>query len=142
MEVQSSGAPIKFERTPELEDTPPRKLVCSGRKEKKIRGLEALMGWFQSKGGMELKEPCLCDDAKPNDVFVHSYGETGQQVWLLGQNGIWDRVKIGREHPTITTHRLVIAEGRPSWVTRKTVATYGYRKKTDTSEFRRLLYHT
>lgn len=132
----------KVERTPELDGTPPRKLVCSRRREKKIRGLEVLMGWFEAKGGTELKEPCLCDDALPNDVFVHSFGRDGEQVWLLGETGVWMKVNGGREHPSIPTHRLVISEGRPSWVTRKTIATYGYRKKGDLSESQTFLWLT
>lgn len=120
----------KGERPPDLGDQP-RQSVCSSRREKKIRGLEVLMGWFESRGYGELKEPYLYDGARPGDIFVHTFGSCGQQVWMLGENGIWAGVYPAQEHPTVPTHRLFIAEGRPSWVTRKTVATYGYRKKGD-----------
>jgi hypothetical protein len=85
------------------------------------------MGWHHSEGDAALEHPSPCDDVELGDLFVHAHG-TSVQVWMRSDNG-WDVIRAGHAHPSLIDHRLLIKDGKPSWVTRQTVATYSYRKK-------------
>lgn len=86
------------------------------------------MGWFISSGSHPLEAPPSDDGAEFGDVFVHSFGEDQVQVWIRTESAIWELSNAGSDHPYLPGYRLILKNGKPGWVTRKTVATYYYRR--------------
>lgn len=106
----------------------PKSSSSSARKDKKIRDLEEYMGWYTSSGSQPLEAPPSHKDAEYGDIFVHLYGEEDAQVWMRTAMATWERVNPGHDHPYLPGYRLMLKDGRPGWVTRKTIATYHYRR--------------
>lgn len=100
-------------------------LVCSPRYEKKIRDLDYVMGWFVSEGREPIAQPFPCN-AKEEDLFIRICSANLRiQVWLKGSLG-WETIAPGHKHPTLSGYGLVLTDGKPSWVTTQTIATYNY----------------
>lgn len=87
------------------------------------------MGWFESFGQERIEGPVQCEGASCGDVFIHSCAgaEGAPQVWIRMGDGTWEAAAAGHIHPYLPCYRLVVTKGKPRWVTRKTIATYGYR---------------
>lgn len=85
------------------------------------------MGWYESAGTAALRYPSRCEGVESGDLFIHSYGLDRAQVWVMGDEK-WSVIGMGHKHPYLPGYRLLIKNGKPSWVTRKTIATYSYRK--------------
>lgn len=87
------------------------------------------MGYYLSTGNAPLEGPLLNEGAELGDVFVHSDEEgTNHQVWMRTANANWERVNAGHNHPYLLGYRLLLKNGKPAWVTQKTIATYHYRR--------------
>ncbi|KAG2104623.1 hypothetical protein BD769DRAFT_1676229 [Suillus cothurnatus] len=99
--------------------------VTPKRQEHKIRGLDVMMGWYNTKGQNPIQSPPTCLHPQLGDLFIHHYGDTSMQIWLWN-NGVWEpTIQDGHHHPVLKDHRLCIRDGvDPSWVTRKMLATY------------------
>jgi hypothetical protein len=98
------------------------------RREHKIRGLSEFMGWFESSGEEMLKEPPILQRLILGDLFIHITG-LSVQMWIWDDQR-WEEVVEGHAHPYLSEHRLrLLNNGEPRWVTRKTVSTYGGRKR-------------
>jgi hypothetical protein len=105
---------------------------CSGRMERKIRGLkDTYYGWFRSSGPVPIGFPCVNGaDAQENDVFVHIHGTGERQIWLKGLRDFWQPIQCGHIHPSLPSYRLIVnVNGEPRWVTRQTMVTYASRGK-------------
>jgi hypothetical protein len=104
--------------------------VTPKRQEHKIRGLDVMMGWYNTKGQNPIQSPPTCLHPQLGDLFIHHYGDTSMQIWLWN-NGVWEpTIQDGHHHPVLKDHRLCIRDGvDPSWVTRKTLATYKTRAR-------------
>ena len=87
------------------------------------------MGWFESSGQRSIECPAQCEGASCGDVFIHSCtgAEETVQMWIRTGDGTWEAAAAGHIHPYLPGYRLVMTKGKPGWVTRKTIATYGYR---------------
>ncbi|KAG1867491.1 hypothetical protein C8R48DRAFT_671715 [Suillus tomentosus] len=100
------------------------------RQEHKIRGLDAMMGWYESEGPNRISSP-TCLHAQLGDLFIHRYGNSSVQIWLSNGSDWESNIQDGHHHPVLKDHRLCVREGgEPSWVTRKTLATYKTRGRT------------
>jgi hypothetical protein len=104
--------------------------VTPRRQEHKIRGLDVMMGWYNTKGQNLIQSPPACLHPQLGDLFIHHYGDTSMQIWLW-INDIWEPdIQDGHHHPVLKDHRLYVRDGvDPSWVTRKTLATYKTRAR-------------
>jgi hypothetical protein len=92
--------------------------------EHKIRSLDAMMGWYESEGPNRISSP-TCLHAQLGDLFIHRYGNSSVQIWLLNRSDWESNIQDGHHHPVLKDHRLCVREGgEPSWVTRKTLAMY------------------
>ncbi|KAG2744866.1 hypothetical protein P692DRAFT_20693236, partial [Suillus brevipes Sb2] len=98
--------------------------IIPKRQEHKIRGLDVTMGWYESEGADRISSP-TCLHAQLGDLFIHRYGNSSLQIWLSNGSAWEPNIQDGHHHPVLKDHRLCVREGgEPSWVTRKTLATY------------------
>jgi hypothetical protein len=92
--------------------------------EHKIHGLDVMMGWYENEGPDHILYP-TCLHAQLGDLFIHHYGNSSLQIWLLNGSNWESDVQDGHHHPVLKDHRLCVHEGgEPCWVTQKTLTTY------------------
>lgn len=94
-------------------------------KESKLRGLAEHCRWVESEHTEALPSP-LFDalNAKEGLLYLHRYGDN-LQIWLRGTSATWSSVTEGVRHPTLPQRYLLVrADGRPSWIDKKTITTY------------------
>ncbi|KAF8329244.1 hypothetical protein F5887DRAFT_118925 [Amanita rubescens] len=106
---------------------PPSSYIRNSRKIREQKG--HIYGWFESEGTSSLDMPPLLREAIPNDLFVHRPDSGEIQIWLWSAENLWRPIQVGASHPLLPTHRLIINNGKPRWVTRQTVAAYASRSK-------------
>ncbi|KIK38452.1 hypothetical protein CY34DRAFT_15038 [Suillus luteus UH-Slu-Lm8-n1] len=100
--------------------------------EHKIRGLDQIMHWYDSRGCEPLLAPPPCESLECGDLYIHQSlsTPTSRQMWIWsGQQG-WQDAQEYQAHPLLPMHRLWFsATGEPRWVTQKTISTYKGRFK-------------
>jgi hypothetical protein len=97
------------------------------RNDRKVRQLEEYTGWFESSGRTPLEKPYQCQGALNGDVFIHKHSGNMWQMWMRNDVGGWEVINRGHRHPYLLGYRLAMTNGKPGWVTRKTISTYNYR---------------
>lgn len=102
--------------------------ATSERTDKKIRGLAEYMGYYLSSGDSSLQEPPHYKDAQLGDVFLHSFEDDNFQIWMRMDSGKWESIRPGQAHPYLQGYQLLLKNGKPTWVTGRTIATYHYRR--------------
>ncbi|KAI0648272.1 hypothetical protein C8Q79DRAFT_1008617 [Trametes meyenii] len=58
-------------------------------------------------------------------LYLHESSNGGRQTWIFGYLGEWVPVELGHPHPFLQGYLLhFCGNGEPSWITRKTFASY------------------
>ncbi|KAG1850777.1 hypothetical protein C8R48DRAFT_778123 [Suillus tomentosus] len=111
---------------------------CNVRRvEHKIRGLNQVMHWFDSRGCEPLLSPPPCEPLECGDLYIHQSlsTPTARQMWIWSTQCGWEAVKENHVHPILPMHRLWLGvTGEPRWVTQKTISTYKGRLKVSASQ--------
>ncbi|KAG1905089.1 uncharacterized protein F5891DRAFT_1183794 [Suillus fuscotomentosus] len=107
------------------------------RLEHKIRGLDQMMHWFDSRGCEPLLAPPPCESLECGDLYIHQSLSTSntRQIWIWSAQESWEDAQEHQAHPLLPMHRLWFgATGEPRWVTQKTISTYKGRLKVSASK--------
>ncbi|KAG2747837.1 hypothetical protein P692DRAFT_20688065, partial [Suillus brevipes Sb2] len=102
------------------------------RMEHKIRGLDQIMHWFDSRGCEPLLVPLPYESLECGDLYIHQSFSTPntRQIWIWSAQGSWEAAQENQGHPLLPMHRLWFGTtGEPRWVTQKTISTYKGRLK-------------
>ena len=98
--------------------------------DRKIRERDERIRWWASQSDDKIDAPFPASQAKSGDLYIHAYGATIFQIWLRGESEEWLSIKEAHPHPTIKGHALrMLSNGRPRWVTTKTLTTYASRAR-------------
>jgi hypothetical protein len=100
--------------------------------EHKIRGLDQIMHWYDSRGCEPLLAPPPCESLECGDLYIHQSlsTPTSRQMWIWSAQQGWQDAQEYQAHPLLPMHRLWFsATGEPRWVTQKTISTYKGRLK-------------
>jgi hypothetical protein len=100
--------------------------------EHKIRGLDRIMHWYDSRGCEPLLAPPPCESLECGDLYIHQSlsTPTSRQMWIWSAQQGWQDAQECQAHPLLPMHRLWFsATGEPRWVTQKTISTYKGRFK-------------
>jgi len=95
---------------------------------KAIRSHEETVSWYSSKSSLALDQPpvsltCYGGTLQSGDLFINIHSN-GIQSWIRELDR-WVSVEEDHPHPFLKSYRLILLKnGDPSWVTRKTVVTY------------------
>ncbi|KAG1848459.1 hypothetical protein F4604DRAFT_1935408 [Suillus subluteus] len=107
------------------------------RMEHKIRGLNQIMHWFDSRGCEPLLAPPPCESLECGDLYIHQSLSTPntRQIWIWTAQESWEDAQENQTHPLLPMHRLWFgATGEPRWVTQKTISTYKGHLKVSASK--------
>jgi len=97
------------------------------RMEHKIRGLDQIMHWFDSRGCEPLLAPPPCESLECGDLYIHQSLSAPNtcQIWIWSAKESWEDAQENQAHPLLPMHRLWFGATRePRWVTQKTISTY------------------
>ncbi|KAG2140878.1 hypothetical protein BD769DRAFT_1662806 [Suillus cothurnatus] len=104
--------------------------------EHKIRGLDQVMHWYDSRGCEPMLSPPPCESLECGDLYIHQTlsTPTTRQMWIWSAQQGWEDAEENQVHPLLPMHRLWFgATGEPRWVTQKTISTYKGRLKVSAS---------
>ncbi|KAG6370211.1 WD40-repeat-containing domain protein [Boletus reticuloceps] len=122
------GVVESHDRPPASANNPPF------RRERRLRNSQHITGRYASIAKGPLLTPPHCPHPQSGDLFVHKYGEGGNakmQVWLWSNDSWLGDIVDGHIHPCLSDYRLNIRDSSdPTWVTRKTRATYRIREQS------------
>ncbi|KAI0311539.1 hypothetical protein OF83DRAFT_1087622 [Amylostereum chailletii] len=101
---------------------------------RKIKNLKESFTWFEATG-IDPLTSAPSFSARVGDVFLYKHRRDSRpQTWVRAAAGGWSPIEAGGPHPRFTQYRFhLLSNGVPSWVTKKTIATYRSRDKHATA---------
>ncbi|KAF8995249.1 hypothetical protein BDQ17DRAFT_1330665 [Cyathus striatus] len=110
---------------------------CSSRKERKIRGIQESLVWFESTGNSRRFAVFrnhwrgLSPRVIPGlNILFQTATSRQYQSWMMTETQSWQVIRSGHPHPTLPDYCLSLVNRVPGWVTAKTIKTYKYRGQT------------
>jgi len=109
----------------ESEDVSSAPIRVPPRRETKLRGIDSTVGRYTYEADKPLLHPPSGLCPMVGDLFIQKHSNGEMKIWLWN-NDQWLRdIRDGSVHPTLGDYRLSVRAGSdPTWVTRKTRATY------------------
>lgn len=131
-DVPGAGLPTPTENSTVNHPQSTASKYSARRIEHKIRGLDRIMHWYDSRGCEPLLAPPPCESLECGDLYIHQSlsTPTSRQMWIWSAQQGWQGAQECQAHPLLPMHRLWFsATGEPRWVTQKTISTYKGRFK-------------
>ncbi|KAI6118210.1 hypothetical protein F5141DRAFT_1061846 [Pisolithus sp. B1] len=118
-------AATRTDRTCENEDLSPEPIQIPPQRETKLRGVDSTVGRYIFESNKPLLHPPSGLHPTLGDLFIQKRSNSDMSVWLWNNTEWLSDISDGHVHPILGDYRLSIHAGSdPTWVTRKTRATY------------------